>query len=335
MSLTAPLVGAFLVALLASGCAIGAPSGTANQAANVQPPHATERPSQTGRPTTTRPAPQESERATASPAEQRANVDIGGRSLYLECLGVAASGRPTVILESGLGGSGIRSWDAVVDGLAPTFRVCTYDRAGVGHSDPPPTGRRTAADLAADLSALLVAADIAPPYLFVSHSIGPWVTTLFTVDHADQVVGLVLVDPRGPDVTQGWIDALPVETAGEPEALSYARAFVSVVADPSLNNERLDVRASEAQVRAALASPPAFGEMPLVVLRAARTPDEFPDLPPAQGAAWETAWFDGQRALAAASSAGRVVEVADSGHMVQLDMPRVLVDTVLEMAGGR
>ncbi|MDF3018687.1 MAG: alpha/beta hydrolase [Thermomicrobiales bacterium] len=64
-------------------------------------------------------------------------VDIGGRSLYLECHG---TGSPTVILVAGYRASG-RFWsddllqpDAprqmVLPGVAETTRVCTYDRPG-------------------------------------------------------------------------------------------------------------------------------------------------------------------------------------------------------------
>ena len=64
-------------------------------------------------------------------------VDIGGRSLYLECRG---SGSPTVVLVAGYRASG-RYWtddllqpDApqtmVLPGVAGFTRVCTYDRPG-------------------------------------------------------------------------------------------------------------------------------------------------------------------------------------------------------------
>jgi len=62
-------------------------------------------------------------------------IDIGGRSLYLECRG---QGSPTVILEAGLlGRSDIWSRDLrepdgartmVLPGVAAFTRVCAYDR---------------------------------------------------------------------------------------------------------------------------------------------------------------------------------------------------------------
>ncbi|HEX5827739.1 MAG TPA: alpha/beta hydrolase [Candidatus Limnocylindrales bacterium] len=334
VSSAAALVGAVLTVLVLSGCAAGGPAGVGSLTATPQPVPPT-RQSPLDSPTATPRPGQESERTSASPAGRREQVEVGGRTLYLECHGASPPGQPTVILESGLGGSGVRAWDKVVAGVSPSHRVCTYDRAGVGRSDPPPTVPRTAIDLADDLAALLDAAVIPPPYLFVSHSLGPWVTTVFTADHPDAVMGLVLVDPRGPDVTEEWIAGLGVPTPGEPEVVtgfrSYATSFRS---DPSSNDEVLDIPKSERQVRDALSSFPAFGATPLVVLRAAGTPDEWRELPPAEFDAWEAAWFDGHRALAAASSTGRIIEVADSGHVIQQDAPQIIVDIVLRFAGG-
>jgi pimeloyl-ACP methyl ester carboxylesterase len=60
-------------------------------------------------------------------------VDVDGRSLYLECRG---TGSPTVVLHSGYGNAGDRwhlsesTTPAVFPALAETNRVCTYDRPG-------------------------------------------------------------------------------------------------------------------------------------------------------------------------------------------------------------
>ena len=60
--------------------------------------------------------------------------DIGGRELHLRCMG---SGSPTVILEAGGGTSSIL-WGPFQEQLAEFSRVCSYDRAGFGWSDPGP-----------------------------------------------------------------------------------------------------------------------------------------------------------------------------------------------------
>jgi len=74
----------------------------------------------------------------------------GGRRLNLFCLG---AGSPTVILDAGLGDD-ISSWRKVHARLAARTRVCAYDRAGFGFSDPGPLPR-TAEALSDDLERLL------------------------------------------------------------------------------------------------------------------------------------------------------------------------------------
>ena len=83
----------------------------------------------------------------------------GGRSLYLKCVG---SGSPTVVLESGFGGT-TNDWSAVQPQLARTMRTCAYDRAGLGNSLPMP-GVHDAGDEAEDLRRLLEGARVPPPY---------------------------------------------------------------------------------------------------------------------------------------------------------------------------
>jgi pimeloyl-ACP methyl ester carboxylesterase len=262
-------------------------------------------------------------------------VDIGGRSLYLSCIGESAPGKPTVVFENGLG-SPRSSWSAIQTAVSVRVRACAYDRAGMGPSDRAGTGPRTAQDLADDLAKLLDRAGIQAPYVFVSHSIGPWVTTLFTVAHRDAVVGTVFVDPRGPDVTDRWVAALPPQTVGESQALTGMRQYLAgILADPPDNPEGLEITASEAQVRAALGtdSPP-FGDMPLIVLQAGLTPDAWADPSEPARAAWDAAWFDGQTALASASTAGRLVVLPKSGHNVQEYAPKAVIDAIFEVLDG-
>ena len=64
-------------------------------------------------------------------------VDIGGYRLHLWCMG---AGAPAVVLESGLGG-GAFTWPQVQKETAMFTRVCAYDRAELGYSDPSPEPR--------------------------------------------------------------------------------------------------------------------------------------------------------------------------------------------------
>jgi len=75
-------------------------------------------------------------------------VDAGGHNLHLNCTG-EAGGAPTVVMDSGLGGT-VLDWQLVQPELAKSTRVCTYDRAGMGWSDSgnqPRTSRQIVKEL--------------------------------------------------------------------------------------------------------------------------------------------------------------------------------------------
>lgn len=117
-------------------------------------------------------------------------VDIGGRRLNVLCTG---HGSPTVLLEAGLLAD-LSAWRRVQPAISRHTRVCSYDRAGLGFSDPagPP---RDAAAVVRDLHALLRTAGIAPPYVLVGWSSGGLYTRLYQYRFPREVVGLVEIDP--------------------------------------------------------------------------------------------------------------------------------------------
>ena len=120
-------------------------------------------------------------------------VDIGNRRLNVYCMG---AGSPTVVLDSGLSGS-TWDWHAVQGDIAKTTRVCSYDRAGMGFSDPAPAPRDAAA-IVSDLHTLLSRAQIPGPYVLVGHSVAGLYEPLFADRFPRDVVGMVLIDPSFP-----------------------------------------------------------------------------------------------------------------------------------------
>jgi pimeloyl-ACP methyl ester carboxylesterase len=124
-------------------------------------------------------------------------MDVGGHKLHIHCIGTANPGSPTVILEAG-GGMASPSWAWVQAAVAETTRVCAYDRAGLGWSEPGPTPR-DARQVADELHTLLDRAAIAGPYVLVGHSVGGMYVRVYTAQYPDQVTGLVLVDSSHPD----------------------------------------------------------------------------------------------------------------------------------------
>ena len=123
-------------------------------------------------------------------------VDVGGHQMHLECTG---SGSPTVVLEPGAGGtSASMGW--VAPAVANQTRVCVYDRAGRGASEPA-NGPQDGARIATDLHTLLHRAGVPGPYVLAGHSFGGLYVRIFTAHYPDEVAGLVLIDStasRGP-----------------------------------------------------------------------------------------------------------------------------------------
>ena len=136
------------------------------------------------------------------------SVDIGGRSLNIDCAG---AGQPAVIFASGLNwaasdpktmfaNGGPRpgySWVAIQRALASVTTACWYDRAGAGWSDLGPYPRDSASQ-ARDLHALLHAAQIPPPYVLVRESSAAMDARVYAGFYPSEVAGLVLVNGADP-----------------------------------------------------------------------------------------------------------------------------------------
>ncbi|MBW4547721.1 MAG: alpha/beta hydrolase [Symplocastrum torsivum CPER-KK1] len=117
-------------------------------------------------------------------------VDLGGFRLHLNCIG---QGTPTVVMDAGAGAPSI-TWGLVPQKIAEFTRVCTYDRAGLGWSDPNLRTPRTSQQSVDELHTLLTQAGIKPPYILVGHSLGGANMRLYASQYPEDVVGLVLVD---------------------------------------------------------------------------------------------------------------------------------------------
>ena len=132
-------------------------------------------------------------------------VDIGGRTLNIDCSG---EGSPTVILlPTRFGGYG--GYIKVRPEIAKFTRVCWYDRAGEGWSDPPPSPR-TSASITNDLHELLRRTPVPGPYILVGHSIGGSFARIYAGRFSAEVVGLVLVDSANPDQSEPPIMIAPI-----------------------------------------------------------------------------------------------------------------------------
>jgi pimeloyl-ACP methyl ester carboxylesterase len=121
-------------------------------------------------------------------------VNVGGYSLHINCVG---EGSPTVILESALGAMSAH-WVRVQQVVAETTRVCAYDRAGMGWSEPGPEPR-DARQISSELHTLLKDADTEGPYVLVGHSYGGLYARMYAARYPNEVAGVVLVDSSHPE----------------------------------------------------------------------------------------------------------------------------------------
>ena len=114
----------------------------------------------------------------------------GARRLNLVCMG---QGSPVALFDSGMGDSAL-VWRLVQGEVAKLTRACAYDRAGIGFSDPR-SGPSDARASVADLHALLMAAKIKTPILYVGHSLAGLFGVLLEAAHPGDLAGAVLVEP--------------------------------------------------------------------------------------------------------------------------------------------
>jgi len=128
-------------------------------------------------------------------------VDVGGHRLHLLCVG---SGTPTVILESGLG-EAAAYWGWISTAVAHDTRVCAYDRAGRGWSDPAAVAQDGIA-VATDLHILLDRGHVTGPFVLVGHSSGAQYVRIFAGRYPEQVAGMVLLDGQPAEV----FESLPI-----------------------------------------------------------------------------------------------------------------------------
>jgi pimeloyl-ACP methyl ester carboxylesterase len=125
-------------------------------------------------------------------------IDAGGHRLHVTCAGV---GSPAVIFDAALGASSL-SWCHVQPAIGRLTTSCAYDRAGLGRSEPGPLPR-TAGRIACELRDVLRASSVPPPYVLVGHSFGALVVRIIAARHANDIAGIVLVDPADPEE---WLD---------------------------------------------------------------------------------------------------------------------------------
>lgn len=281
-------------------------------------------------------------------------VDVGGYRLMLNCTGF---GSPTVILESGFGDVSIE-WRAVQPQIAKFSRVCSYDRAGYGGSDPGPMPR-TSLQIARELHALLKNAGEMPPYVLVGSSFGGYNVRVFNGLYPDEGAGIVLADATQEDqyelLPKAWsaISAAQLKHCERQQRYAFFLIDLGIGRlmfrghDPDhgayliLQTKYLRARASELeqiQVSAEQARvADHISDKPLVVLTAAENTDAIlsSGLSKHDFEEFQRIWVDDlQMRLARLSTRGRRIMIQGSGHDIPSDRPESIVNAVRELCAA-
>jgi pimeloyl-ACP methyl ester carboxylesterase len=273
-------------------------------------------------------------------------IDIGGRSLSIRCVGPRRG--PTVMIEAGAVASSVLYWP-LQDRIASFAHVCTYDRAGLGWSNPIPNGR-TFQSMADDLDRLLARADLPGPYILAGHSMGGFVVRLAAARRPGDIAGIVLIDASeegvslstdgiaGSDQTAVQLGRLASAAAAGLTAIVEAAlplppgapAEASVIRNPDVlraGQDELEAFARTQQTERTHAGLGRLGDIPLIVLSRGKMSD-----PPS---ARDLAWREGQQQLLDLSTRSEQIFADQSGHNIHLDQPEAVVNAVRRLIEAR
>lgn len=269
-----------------------------------------------------------------------------GRTLFYMQLD-GPPGAPTVVFEAGLAAT--RSyWSLVQPAVAKWARAVAYDRSGLGRS-PPDSQPRSLTRLSGDLNDLLDHLGEGP-FILAAHSGGGVIVRAAAAARPERIAGLVLVD-----VTDEACEALFDPSFRRLERVAqtvssllarlgllgalYRRDLAAMPADAREDMRRegftvAAMRTRGAELTGLVAATEALRDRPL----------ETPDIPivAISGARADGGMSPAIRAAANASHAyragrsrqGRHVIAPNSGHLVPLAEPQIIVEEIRRLIQG-
>ena len=268
-------------------------------------------------------------------------IDVGGYRLHINCVG---TGSPTVVIDAGWGDSSVAWSSWVQPGVARTTRVCTYDRAGMGYSEPGPLPR-TAERFAEELHTLLSRADVPGPYVLVGHSLGGLPVRVFASTYAANVAGMVLIKSLSRSSATPTTSAAAAETDHSiadwavtlPARIGVLRLLAGVIhaveglstevanyysvywVTPRTLQAWLDEGKGTSDSLDQAGAVHSFGALPLIVLSRDPLVDPDPD------------WQRKQTELLKLSSSSQQLFADKSGHSIEFDQPDAAVGAIEKM----
>ncbi|HEY2810980.1 MAG TPA: alpha/beta hydrolase [Rhabdochlamydiaceae bacterium] len=277
-------------------------------------------------------------------------VDVGGYNIHLHTTG---SGGPSVILDAGMGCNAL-GWSLVQPKVAEFTQVTAIDRAGNGWSDESPL-ERTSENIVMESRAALKKANILGPYILVGHSFGGINAQLWASLYPDEVLGVVLVDSSHekqfetmPTPQMNHTMMMLVSRFGIARLVTHLPRYkegIAVFSEQTQQQLLSQLRTTKfmrtvlgegAQFEKSCKQLKAVGRSPwnkpLIVISAAK-------VPPAEGSGYSQEQIDAfyvhfkelQKDLTTKSTQGKQVIAEESDHMITLNQPQIIVDSIKEM----
>jgi pimeloyl-ACP methyl ester carboxylesterase len=272
-----------------------------------------------------------------------------------------------VLLENGLGGN-YSQWRPVQTAIAQFARVCSYDRAGIGWSDPADRPTR-ASNVTDDLHRLLAAKDVTGPLVLVGWSAGGVFVRDYYASYPEGVLGIVFVESAheqqrdrlgGPaDAAKNLRDTLSsldlcralawsgaVRLSGTMRRISAPLHLPDALLDEivamenrtdycsGVEHETIGFDADIAQTE----PPRSLGDLPIIVLTRGMKSSAKDMVVPVSQDFLDRAdkhWFEMQNDIAALSTRSSHRIVPNSGHAIPLQAPDTVVTAVRDIVDRR
>ena len=133
---------------------------------------------------------------------QKRFITIDNTKICINALGLEnrQKDQPVIVFQSGMG-TPMGNWDPILESVSKMAPLITYDRPGIGESDPNeemPTIKNVSDRLLKILNNL----KIDPPYVLVGHSLGGVYVRGFANYYPELLAGLIIIDPGDFTETQ-------------------------------------------------------------------------------------------------------------------------------------
>ena len=276
-------------------------------------------------------------------------VEVYGHKIHYVKQG---TGSHTVIFESGLDFSAHLSWKEVQDEVSKVATTISYDRAGLLGSEE--TNRtRSCENMADELHELLEKTDMKKPYVLVVHSLGGLIARCYVKKYTNTLKGIVFVDASHLDQIEKAPESIKAKMRGDGVPTNWILNLADYTGFPRFSankmidkiyKDRDDLDAIKSEINFHLmksqkgaikevrmlehmtkeAKGINFGDIPLTILSA-----EHKNAKGNNRILFDFFLQLQKESLNLSTNSKQIL--VDSGHNIQVEKPKVVVDAIKEM----